>query len=116
MKINQPELSPAPSAPRDLAASGKTLPPSESSQASSPADIEQAAAEVNRWLESHQKAVRLVMDPRVDGPVVHIIQKDTGQLVRQIPTEQVIRAAEWWQENGLPGDASPLGLAINERA
>lgn len=49
-----------------------------------------AVAAINRAAKSLTHSVELVLDDRSEHPVVRVVDSETGQLVRQIPTEEVL--------------------------
>jgi flagellar protein FlaG len=49
-----------------------------------------AVASINKAAKSLTHNVELVLDERSEQPVVRVVDTETGQLVRQIPTEEVL--------------------------
>jgi flagellar protein FlaG len=56
-------------------------------------EIEQAMAELKRLADNSGRSLGFSHDKAVGGPVVTVTDKDTGKVVRQIPTEVVVRVA-----------------------
>ncbi len=56
-------------------------------------EIEQAMAELKRLADNSGRSLGFSHDKAVGGPVITVTDKDTGKVVRQIPTEVVVRVA-----------------------
>ena len=52
--------------------------------------VHEAVAAINRAAKSLNNSIQLSLDDRSAQPVVRVIDSETGQLVRQIPTEEVL--------------------------
>lgn len=59
-------------------------------KASDPNSVRAAVAAINRAAKSLTNNVQLVMDERSEQPIVRVTDSETGQLIRQIPTEEVL--------------------------
>lgn len=55
--------------------------------------VEEAVQSINSTFEKSDVALRFVMDDVIDRPVVSVVDQNTGQVVRQLPSEEVLRAA-----------------------
>ena len=55
--------------------------------------VQEAVARVNREFEQSEIALQFVMDEVIDRPIVSVIDRDSGELLRQLPSEEVLRAA-----------------------
>ncbi|MGJ7564709.1 flagellar protein FlaG [Variovorax sp. GB1R11] len=71
-------------------------------EAASPVQIESAVKEVNATLESRSVGVYLEVDKDLDTLIVKVIDKESGELIRQMPTEEAVRIAKVLQGK-LPG-------------
>jgi flagellar protein FlaG len=60
------------------------------SQAQSSGSQEAAVAQVNQHLQQSQTDLKLQMDPSSGRAVFQVIQKGTGDVVLQIPSEEVL--------------------------
>jgi len=52
--------------------------------------VSSAVALINRAAKSLTNTVQLVMDERSEHPIVKVVDSETGQLIRQIPNEEVL--------------------------
>jgi flagellar protein FlaG len=55
--------------------------------------VQKAADQINRKLAESFKDVRISVDDTLNRPVVRLVDANSGELVRQIPTEETIRIA-----------------------
>jgi len=67
-----------------------TGPASNADAAEDPQAVRSAVAAINRAAKSLTNTVELVMDDRAEHPVVKVMDAETGQLIRQIPSEEVL--------------------------
>ena len=56
--------------------------------------LQQAVAELNRQMEHSGVSLDFSIDESIGRSIVKVINKDTGELVRQIPSEAVVRVAD----------------------
>lgn len=56
-------------------------------------EVEAAIETVNSAFERADVALRFVMDDVIDRPIVSVVDRESGQLLRQLPSEEVLRAA-----------------------
>ena len=59
-------------------------------KAEDPNAVHAAVAAINRAAKTLTNTVQLVMDERSEQPLVRVVDSETGQLLRQIPTEEVL--------------------------
>ena len=71
---------------------------------------------INNHLILEQRAIRVVVRADAKGPVIEVIDRETQQVVRQIPSDKVLKLAAWFEENGLLSQSSPSGLAFDKTA
>ncbi len=55
--------------------------------------LQQAVAELNRQMEHTGVSLGFSVDESIGRTVVTVVNKDSGELVRQIPSEDVVRVA-----------------------
>ena len=55
--------------------------------------VEEAVQTINSTFEKADVALRFVMDEVIDRPVVSVVDEATGKVVRQLPSEEVLRTA-----------------------
>lgn len=56
-------------------------------------DLEQALSEANRQMQLNGRALAFSLDEKADRMVIRVTNSVTGELVRQIPDETVLRIA-----------------------
>ncbi|MDM0021297.1 flagellar protein FlaG [Variovorax saccharolyticus] len=59
-----------------------------------PAQIETAVREVNAGLESRSISLQFEIDQETDKVIVKVVDQTNGVVIRQIPTEEVVRIAK----------------------
>jgi len=59
-----------------------------------PAQVEHAVGEVNAGLDSHSIGLQFEIDKDTDKLVVKVVDRVNGEVIRQIPNEEVIRIAK----------------------
>jgi len=84
---NAPARSPSAAIARDLTGVAAAAP---GENVQSATTLRAAVAAINRAAKSLTHSVELVLDDRSEQPVVRVVDSETGQLVRQIPTEEVL--------------------------
>lgn len=96
--------------------SGKRLPPSsaqrlESAAAKDQQQVEEAANKVNEYAKQQKREVRFSVDQELGRPVVKVVDSSRDVVVRQIPSEVVIRLArnleEYMEYSELSGATTP---------
>lgn len=78
------------------APAGNARPPSGSIPPPAPIelpDLTQAVAALNQFLSDSQRSFRFVLDESTGQTIVRIMNPETGELVRQIPSEDVLAGA-----------------------
>lgn len=55
--------------------------------------VQKAAEQIDRKLSEAAKDVRISVDDALDRPVVRLVDANSGELVRQIPSEEALRIA-----------------------
>lgn len=56
-------------------------------------ELDHALDELKRLADNSGRSLGFSKDQAVSGPVITVTDKDTGEVVRQIPTEVVVRVA-----------------------
>lgn len=59
-----------------------------------PKQIEAAVKEVNASLESRSIGLRFHVDEDLGRVIVKVVDRESGDVIRQIPTEEVVRIAK----------------------
>lgn len=67
-----------------------------------PVQVEQAVHEVNAALAVREVGLRFEVDKDTDKLIVKVVDRASGEVIRQIPNEEVVRIARLMSEgNGL---------------
>lgn len=82
--------------------------PADAAEEATPAQVERAVNEVNAALESRSVGLQFEIDKDTDKVVVKVVDRENGEVIRQIPSEEVLRVAK------VMGKAS--GLLVSQRA
>jgi flagellar protein FlaG len=80
-----------------LPSGGQSAPPA---AALEPADLSRAVATLNRFLADSQRSFRFQVDDATGDTIVRIVNPETGEVVRQIPSEDVLAAAHALRNSG----------------
>lgn len=67
-----------------------------------PAQLEKAVHEANASMALRSVDVRFEIDKDIDKVIVKVVDKSSGEVIRQIPSEEVVRIAKVL-EGKLPG-------------
>lgn len=99
------ERQPQPVQPRPAAAGGEALPASGNDvppRAEVPAvDISRAITNLNQFLKDSQRNIVFQLDQSSGRTVITIVNPNTGEIVRQIPPEEVLNAARTLRDAGI---------------
>jgi len=88
-----------PTPPRqETAAAGKVLPQS-TSQPSQAEQLKTAVGQINEYVRSFRTDLQFVVDEESGRSVVKVIDTESGELVRQIPSEQVLAVSRAIESN-----------------
>ena len=68
--------------------------PAEAVDAATPAQLEQAVREANASLQLRSVGLRFEVDRDTDKLIVKVVDRDSGELIRQIPSEEAVRIAK----------------------
>ena len=72
--------------------------------------IEEAVAKMNEYTQSTQRDLRFNMDEALGRVVVNVIDRDSQEVIRQIPDETFLRMARKLKEDLATGSKDPLRL------
>ncbi|MDM0042969.1 flagellar protein FlaG [Variovorax dokdonensis] len=67
---------------------------SDAAKAAAPSALEEAVRNLNASLAERSVGVRFELDADADRMVVKVVDRNSGELIRQIPTEEVLRLAK----------------------
>ena len=61
--------------------------------------LDQAISRMNERMQDGGRGLAFKLDPSLDRPVVTVTNKETGEVIRQIPNEVIIRMAHSIDDN-----------------
>ena len=103
---------------RVLPETGKALPRSAASQPVDDADLRDAVSQINQFVQSVQRDLSFSIDEGSGRSVIKVIDRESGELVRQIPSQEVLALASYLGDLNQNGDgaeaAIPQGILISE--
>jgi flagellar protein FlaG len=70
--------------------------------------VEQAAARVTEVLRGTTSRLEIEIDPDLHQAIVKILNGESGEIIRQIPSKELVELAKYLDE--------PKGLLVSERA
>ena len=68
--------------------------PAEQVEEATPAQIDSAVREINTSLQSRSISLRFEVDEDTDKLIVKVVDTANGEVIRQIPNEEVVRIAK----------------------
>ena len=74
---------------------GMRQPASAERQASRPEPSPASPSQVDAYLQAHNQSVRFQVDQASGLTIVHVVDATTGEVVRQIPSEVIVRVAQY---------------------
>lgn len=77
-----------------LAAARTALEPAPAAGEARPFAVDSAVREINASMQSRSVGVRFEVDGDTDRLVVKVVDRLSGELIRQIPSEEVLRIAK----------------------
>jgi flagellar protein FlaG len=78
-----------------------------------PAETEQAISEVGDFLQSLNRQLSFSVDDTSNRTVVSVVDQSSGDVIRQIPSEEILRIAEKIKD--LQNDVgSAVGILVNK--
>jgi flagellar protein FlaG len=73
----------------------QTVPqPSPQPSSPSPEQVKKAVESINKALQSSNQGLEFSVDPNTKTPVVKVTDKETGKVISQYPSEQVLAIAQ----------------------
>ena len=67
--------------------------------------VERAAATVATFIESVSTSVRVAFDEQIDTPIFTVVDAETSEVIRQIPSEDLVAIARFLESQ----DIDPVG-------
>jgi flagellar protein FlaG len=94
---------------QSLPDSGRDLPfEATAKQPREPADIEEAVGKINDYLQVVQRDLSFRMDDDSGRIVIQVLERSSGEVVRQIPTEEVLAIASQFDVQSESGSGEAL--------
>ncbi len=97
---------------------GQKLPQQESKPAVDQSQLREAVSQINSFVQSVQRDLSFSMDEGSGRTIIKVIDSESGKLVRQIPSEEVLALASYLQDvnqAGTDGDTVPSGILFSDR-
>ena len=67
--------------------------------------VERAAATVASFIKSVSTSVRVAFDEQIDSPIFTVVDSETSEVIRQIPSEDLVAIARFLETH----DVDPVG-------
>jgi flagellar protein FlaG len=76
-------------------------------------EVVQAAADLSEYLSSASRSLQINVDGELRSPIVTVLDTDTDEVIRQIPSEELVALARFAAKQG--ADSTVVsGVLINE--
>lgn len=62
-------------------------------QVAADARVERAVAKLNDYVQSYQRDLKFTLDRDLGRPIVHVVDRSTQEVIRQIPNDVTLRLA-----------------------
>ena len=104
-------------APKPVAAEATEKPKVETTEATSVQEVRQAAEDVARYVDSVSRSLQISVDGELDKPIVTVLDSTTEQVVRQIPSEEIVAIAKFLRSQGaeMAGKETISGILLNKQ-
>ena len=106
--VRSPALPPASGSPAQAVTQSSSPAASGVASARAPVDLSKAVEQIQGYLRDSGKNLSVSFDDSADRYVTKVVNSDTGEVVRTIPSEEVLEVARAINEK--------LGGLINQRA
>ena len=106
--VRSPALPPASGSPAQAVTQSSSPAASGAASAPAPVDLSKAVEQIQGYLRDSGKNLSVSFDDSADRYVTKVVSSDTGEVVRTIPSEEVLEVARAINEK--------LGGLINQRA
>ena len=77
---------------------GRSLPPEQSSKSMSSEELQQVVTQLNQRVQQIQRDLQFSVDDSSGRTVIRVVNSETEEVVRQIPSEEVLRISRNLQE------------------
>lgn len=89
----------------------------ETREAPSVQEVREAADDVARYVDSVSRSLQISVDGELDQPIVTVLDSTTEQVVRQIPSEEIVAIAKFLRSQGaeMAGKETISGILLNKQ-
>lgn len=88
---------------QELPGSGQSVPPPDRGE------VRQAVSRLNEFVQNLRRDLQFRVDEDIDRVIVTVVDSESGEVIRQIPSEEVLAVAKSLQQ-------AQQGLLLNEQA
>jgi flagellar protein FlaG len=80
-------------------------------------EVREAADDVARYVDSVSRSLQISVDGELDQPIVTVLDSTTEQVVRQIPSEEIVAIAKFLRSQGaeMAGKETISGIMLNKQ-
>jgi len=99
-------------------AEGKALPGNEEkfSHSEARSKIEDTVSDLNEFVQNIQRGIQFSVHEDTGRSIITITDKDSGDVIRRFPSEDVLAMATYLAENKTQAEDAVRGLLVNESA
>jgi len=89
----------------------------EATEAPSVQEVRQAAEDVARYIDSVSRSLQISVDGELEKPIVTVLDANTEEVIRQIPSEEIVAIAKFLRSQGadLAGKDTISGILLNKQ-
>ena len=89
----------------------------EAAEAPSVQEVRQAAEDVARYIDSVSRSLQISVDGELERPIVTVLDANTEEVIRQIPSEEIVAIAKFLRSQGadLAGRDTISGILLNQQ-
>ncbi len=74
--------------------SGQNVPPRNEKATEKTEEIESAVSQISDFVQNYQRALQFSIDTESDRLIVKVVDSETQEVIRQIPSEEMLRIAK----------------------
>lgn len=101
----------------DQSKTGQPLPEeAKGSQLVLSSKIEKSVSELNSFVQNVQRGIQFSVHEDTGRSIITVTDKDSGDVIRSFPSEDVLAVAAYLAENKAQSDDAARGLLVNESA
>lgn len=78
--------------------------------------IEDTVSELNSFVQNIQRGIQFSVHDETGQSVITVTDKESGDVIRSFPSEEVLAMAAYLAENKAQSDDAARGLLVNESA